>query len=348
MAEVPEQPTLTDGVVTLRRWSLADVEEAVAGHDEVIAHWFGWPVDGVTPERMSAAIERWHAAYADGRREVAFVAEAEGQLVGSVDLHRRADGVGELSWMLFQGRRGRGYATRIVRMLADYALSDEGQGGLGYWRVEAKVEPGNQDSLRVATRSGLRREGIRRVEPGHGDRDETSSYVVLARLRSDPPISEPESFRALLNSFLPRKRAIGQLLVRDTDGRVLLCQLTYKRDWDLPGGVVEVGESPKLAVGREIEEELALTIEPGALVLTDWLPPWGGWDDAVCLVFDGGVHDPSVLDAMVTQPREIRTAEFCTLDQVEERCADYTARRVRAALAALESGVPGYTESGRS
>ena len=49
---------------------------------------------------------------------------------------------------------------------------------------------------------------------------------------------------------------------------------------------------------------------------------------------------------MVTQPREIRTAEFCTLEQVEERCADFTARRIRAALAAAESGVPGYTESG--
>ena len=158
-------------------------------------------------------------------------------------------------------------------MLCDYALADEGQGGLGYWRVEAKVEPDNQDSLRVATRSGLRREGLRRVEPGFGDRPDTASHVVLARLKSDPPLSEPEAFRALLNSFLPRKRAIGQMLVRDPGGRVLLCQLTYKRDWDLPGGVVEVGESPRLAVGREIEEELGLSIKAGDLVLTDWLPP---------------------------------------------------------------------------
>jgi len=347
VADVPEQPTLTDGEVTLRRWRLEDVEEAVAGHDEVIAHWFGWPVDGVTPERQRAAIERWHTAYDADRSVVAFVAEAGGKLVGCVDVQRTADGVGELSWVLFEGHRGRGYATRAVRMLADYALSESGQGGLGYWRVEAKVEPDNQASLRVATRSGLRREGLRRVERGHGDRAETASYVVLARLVSDPPLSEPESFRALLNSFLPRKRAIGQMLVRDTDGRVLLCQLTYKRDWDLPGGVVEVGESPRLAVGREIEEELALTIDPGGLVLTDWLPPWGGWDDAVCLVFDGGVHDPAVLAGMVTQPREIRTAEFCTLEEVDERCADFTARRVRAALSAVESGVPAYTESGR-
>ena len=92
---------------------------------------------------------------------------------------------------------------------------------------------------------------------------------------------------------------------------------------------------------------LGLKVEAGPLLLTDWLPPWGGWDDAVCLVFDGGVHEPALLDAVVTEPREIRTAEFCDLDQVDERCADFTARRIRAALAAAESGVPGYTESGR-
>ncbi len=346
MPDLPEQPTLTDGVVTLRRWSLEDVEEAVAGHDELIVHWYDRPGIQVTHEAQRAAVQRMHEAYADDRREVAFAVEVDGKLVGSVDVRRRADGVGELSWVLFHGHRGQGYATRAVRMLADYALSEEGQGGLGYWRVEAKVEPANQASLRVATRSGLRREGVRRVERGRGSREDTSSYVVLARLVSDPPLTEPESFRALLNSFLPRKRAIGQLLVRDHQGRVLLCQLTYKRDWDLPGGVVEVGESPRLAVGREIEEELALEIEPGGLLLTDWLPPWGGWDDAVCLVFDGGEHDASILEKVVAQPREIRTAEFCSLEQVEERCADFTARRVRAAISAAESGVPGYTESG--
>ena len=97
---------------------------------------------------------------------VAFVAEAEGKLVGCVDVQRRADGVGELSWVLFQGHRGAASPPGPCGCCADYALAEEGQGGLGYWRVEAKVEPDNQASLRVATRSGLRREGVRRVEPG--------------------------------------------------------------------------------------------------------------------------------------------------------------------------------------
>jgi 8-oxo-dGTP pyrophosphatase MutT (NUDIX family) len=171
--------------------------------------------------------------------------------------------------------------------------------------------------------------------------------IVYARVVTDVPADEPEGFRALLNSFLPRKRAIGQLLVRDADDRVLLCQLTYKPDWDLPGGVVEVGESPATGVTREVREELAIDLDAGALLLTDWLPPWSGWDDALTLVFDGGVHDPSLIDTMVREAREIRSVEFCTLEQVRERCADFTARRIEAALRSVHGSGVSYTESGR-
>ena len=247
-----------------------------------------------------------------------------------------------LSWWLSAGQRGRGYATRAVRLLTDYAIEN-----LGARRVQAEVDPRNAASLRVATRAGLQREGVQRLEPGMADRPDATGMVVLARLASDPPLSEPTAFRALLNSFLPRKRAISQLLVRDREERVLICQLTYKRDWDLPGGVVEVGESPRDAAAREIEEELALAVEAGDLLLTDWLPPWAGWDDAVCLVFDGGQHDADLLDPMVLEPREIRHAEFATPEQVRERCADFTARRIASALAVARGDArPSYVESG--
>jgi len=343
MVTPPPQPTLTDGVVTLRPWRDEDVAAAVAGHDEEIAHWSGLPTVTPTPDRHRQAIEGWRAAYADGRRVVAFVIEHEGEVVGSVDVRSVGEQTGQLSWALYAGHRGHGYATRAVRLLADYALEE-----LGYTRVEAKVEPGNTRSTRVATRSGMRREGVRRVNPGSGDRTDTTEYAVYSRLRDDPPIESPESFRALLNSFLPRKRAIAQMLVRDPAGRVLVCTLTYKRDWDLPGGVVEVNESPQAAVSREVKEELGLDVPAGRLVLTDWLPPWSGWEDALCLVFDGGVLDPALLDDVVLQPREIRSVQFCTAAEVREHCTDFTARRIEAALRALDGGGSTYTESGRS
>jgi 8-oxo-dGTP pyrophosphatase MutT (NUDIX family) len=243
-----------------------------------------------------------------------------------------ADGVARISWTGRVQPDDLWNAVDVVRREVEAALSAHG-------RVEAWIPVDDATGQRVATWSGMRREGVMRGVGG--DR------IVYARLESDAPASEPEGFRALLNSFLPRKRAISQMLVRDTADRVLMCRLTYKQDWDLPGGVVEVGESPQLAVAREVTEELGLEIKAGPLLLTDWLPPWSGWDDALCLVFDGGAHPASITDDVVREEREIRAAEFCTLEEVRARAADFTARRVEAALANLGTGAPTYTESGR-
>ena len=237
-----------------------------------------------------------------------------------------ADGVARIAWTP-------GEHVDVVRHVLATAL-------LTHARVEALVDPDDSHAQRTATWAGMHREGVMRGVTVDG---EPVDRILYARLATDVPVDEPGGFRSLLNSFLPRKRAIGQMLVRDPQDRVLMCQLTYKRDWDLPGGVVEVGESPRLAVQREVEEELGIDLEPGELLLTDWLPAWSGWDDAVCLVFDGGTLPVTSLADVVMQEREIRDVRFCTLEEVDELAADFTARRVRAAV----SGAQPYTESGR-
>jgi len=249
-------------------------------------------------------------------------------------------GVVRLTWSADLQAEGLGPTVEAVREALAAGFSD------GHERVEVLVDPDDEIAQRIATFSGLMREGVARRVVDGADR------IVYARLADDTPVEEPMGFRRLLNSFLPRKRAISQMLIRGMsepggEVRVLLCQLTYKNDWDLPGGVVEVGESPQLAVAREVEEELGLTIEAGGLVLTDWLPPWGGWDDAVCLVFDGGVHDEAIAERIVRQQREIRAARFVSLEEAHELCADFTARRLVAALRNLSDDPgPAYTESG--
>jgi 8-oxo-dGTP pyrophosphatase MutT (NUDIX family) len=309
----------------------------------------------VEPPTLSDGVVTLRPVADDGGR--AFSVEAGGRAVGSVRLRDVGESTGEISYELASQERGRGYATRAVRLAIEYAFAE-----LGVGRVQARVATGNSAAVRVARRAGLRNEGVVRVALDLGSDD----YALLARLRDDPSPTEHSGFRALLNSFLPRKRVIAQMLVRDDAGRVLLCHPTYKNDWDLPGGVVEVRESPRDAAGREVLEELGLQLPAGRLVLTDWLPPWGGWDDALCLVFDGGVHATSLVDGAVLQAREIREAEFCSVDQVTSRAADYTARRVVAALATLDVDGRGeahseghseghggrlgvaYTESGRT
>jgi len=86
--------------------------------------------------------------------------------------------------------------------------------------------------------------------------------VQLARLATDPEPTTRDGFIGVLNAGLPTKRVIAQGLIRNSDNEILLCELTYKREWDLPGGVVDPHESPAQAVAREIAEEMQVEVSP--------------------------------------------------------------------------------------
>ena len=75
-------------------------------------------------------------------------------------------------------------------------------------------------------------------------------------------------------------------LFRDAAGRVLLVHPTYKPGWDVPGGVVEDGESPAQACRREIAEELGLDRATGAFLSVDHTR--GDGYDKILFLFDGG------------------------------------------------------------
>lgn len=314
----PPQPTLRGGDVVLRPWHVDDIEPARLQHDTEMAHWFGF--DAVTPsaQRHGAWIEDSRVKYAAGRHTVVFAIEHRGEIAGSVDVRQRGDAVGNLSWAVYPAHRGHGVATRAVRLLIDYCFHE-----LGLVRVQAAVEVGNLASLRTAGRAGLRREGVARSSETTGDR--RPDFVWLARLSSDPPPQSPEGFRGVLNAALPMKHVITQGLIRSDTGKILLCELTYKREWDLPGGIVDPLESPSQALSREVHEELGLTLPNLGLRLVNWLPPWRGWDDACLFVFDLGMHAESLIDSVALEPREIRAVHWCSPVNAAAHVAPYLA-----------------------
>lgn len=67
----------------------------------------------------------------------------------------------------------------------------------------------------------------------------------------------------------PTWLAVVAAAIRDAQGRLLLQQaLPGKRHamlWEFPGGKVESEENPRLALGREVREELGLTLDPAAM-----------------------------------------------------------------------------------
>ncbi len=274
-----------------------------------------------------------------GRDGAGFVVEWRGRDVGRVAVRHRSDGVGALSWLTDDPYRGRGLASRAVALLVEWSFAE-----LGYRRVEAEVDPVNRASLRIAMRAGLRREGVLRH---HGSRGgEVHDTVVLARLVGDPAPGTREGFTAMLDSSLPTKRAIGQGLLRDRSGRLLLCEPVYKRDWDLPGGVVDPGESPAHCVARELREELSLDLPVGDLLAVNWLPPYLGWGDATVFVFDLGTVDAVELERAVLQEREIRAVHWVGDGEWLGRVAPYN-ERLLAALARRHTGATLYLEDGR-
>ena len=143
------------------------------------------------------------------------------------------------------------------------------------------------------------------------------------------------------NRKQPRKRVSADVLVRDQDGRLLLVDPSYKPDWDLPGGMVELNEPPHLAAHREVAEELGIDIRVGGLLCVDWVAPHGPWDDLLAFIFDGGQFDAEALSIQLLDG-EIQATEFVTVTQAQQRLRPHVWNRVAAALKALETGQPAY------
>lgn len=257
----------------------------------------------------------------------------EGERTGTVAFRDEGRQTRSIRWNAGTDRAVLRLVVRVLILCLDHAFAN------GASRLEARIPTDRTTDIRAASIAGLRREGIVR---GHGSEPDR---VLMARHVDDPPITSREGFIAILNAGLPTKRVIGQGILRDPDGRVLLCELTYKPEWDLPGGVIEIGESPAVGLEREIEEELGVDVTVGALITVNWLPPWRGWDDACTFVFDLGVESAEIVDRMTLQTTEIAAVHWATPQDIRFHATAATSELLEAIAA---GDIPSYREAPRA
>lgn len=144
---------------------------------------------------------------------------------------------------------------------------------------------------------------------------------------------------------LPRKRASAGALILGPRGRVLMVDPIYKPYWDLPGGHVEEGESPRAAVEREVKEELGFAPIIGRLLVVDYLPTRGNVTEALMFVFHAKVPHGSRVQL---DPQELRGWGWCddAARNVRVAQAPILRQRVAAAVFAQQTGATFFLECG--
>lgn len=142
---------LEDAVLTLTRYSDADISDHLAGEDEETARRFGWWPNSSTPETVKRALEEWaeHWRTNGPTRTFATREKESGRLVGGCRLRLRSDGVALVSYWTSASERGKGYATRSLQLVCEYARS------IGVTELEAEIADDNLGSRSVAERVGF-------------------------------------------------------------------------------------------------------------------------------------------------------------------------------------------------
>ena len=247
------------------------------------------------------------------------------------------DGIATLDW---SGTLSSESLERAVRAAADEMLVDR-----QLRRVEVSAPADDLVARRAVLRAGFRLEGVRRQVLERSD-GSYADLCLFARLASDQ-VGGSHGFSSVMNSALPKKRLIAHVLMRDVRDRVLLCETQFKKDWELPGGIVEPLEPPRLGAAREVAEELGIELEVGRLLVVDWMPPYLGWDDAIEMIFDGGMVAENDLAFWSLQPTEIKAVALVDLPTASELLTPLAFRRLSLAVA-LGPDEMAYTEDGRA
>lgn len=149
----------------------------------------------------------------------------------------------------------------------------------------------------------------------------------LSELVFEEALDEIERLRTKIDQYQSRKYPIlvvCALIIHD--GKVLLERHAPSAEysspmWDIPGGKVEVGETPHAAVIREIREEMQITIEPLRLVPVLYDSVWTDRDGTRAWIL--AVYECQIVEGVPPLSDTLRWLDVATFNQSEVKTPDY-------------------------
>jgi RimJ/RimL family protein N-acetyltransferase len=151
----PPLPPLSDGTVTLRELTAADVPAVTAAcRDPEIVRWTTEIPEDYTEEHARGWIESTRSGWEKGSAEFAITETATDAVAGAIGLVERKEWIAEIGYWVAVPFRGRGLATRALGLVAEWGHS------LGFVRLQLTMLLGNDASARVAAKCGFVEEGV--------------------------------------------------------------------------------------------------------------------------------------------------------------------------------------------
>ncbi len=145
---------------------------------------------------------------------------------------------------------------------------------------------------------------------------------------TDPCMTDEQAYYA----SLPKKRMGAGALFVDQQERLLLVNPTYKPQWEIPGGIVEVNESPRSACEREIYEELGLRKRVERLLSISYIATRPQRPDGLMFIFWGGVLTADEIRQIRLPTAELSEYRFVALNEALALLTPALGERVRQSL----------------